>query len=467
MAHRVAIVWLRNALRLADNPALMAALDAADAVVPVYLREPAADRWAPGAASQRWLAHSLGALNATLCERGSALVVRSGAAGATLRALAAECGATAVYADRRFEPGAARADAAVALSLDAAGIEFRALNCALLSEPHEMTTASGGPYKVFTPYYKACLREHHPAAPLPAPQAVPAPAAMPKSDPLPAAPGPMDSRWVPGEAGALAKAERFVAEAMTDYPEERDRPDVYGTSRISPHLAFGEIGPRQLVAMTRDAGGATAEPFIRELYWREFSYHLLHHFPRTASEPLDERFSRFPWIDDPQGLEAWRTGTTGYPIVDAGMRELAATGWMHNRVRMVVASFLTKDLLIPWQTGAGHFREQLYDADAAINTQGWQWTAGSGADAAPYFRVFNPVLQGERFDPHGAYVREWVPELAALPDRWIHHPWDAPPFEAAAAGVVLGETYPAPIVDHAAARERALAIYGALKSGHL
>jgi deoxyribodipyrimidine photo-lyase len=276
-----------------------------------------------------------------------------------------------------------------------------------------------------------------------------------------------------GEAGAHALADRFFADAVARYPADRDRPDLFGTSRLSPHLAFGEIGPRQLLAAARqasacdgtcpDAEGATA--FTRQLYWREFAYHQMHHFPRTTDEPLRAEFRAMPWADDPGGLEAWRTGMTGYPIVDAGMRELAATGWMHNRVRMIVASFLTKDLLLPWQVGARHFWEHLVDADLANNSFGWQWVAGSGADAAPYFRVFNPALQGAKFDSAGTYVRTWVPELTRMPDRWLHRPHEAPPDVHAGAGVTLATTYPAPIVDHAEVRVRALRAYDSIRTG--
>jgi len=274
---------------------------------------------------------------------------------------------------------------------------------------------------------------------------------------------PIGSWWTPGEAGAFATAERFVAKALEAYPDDHDRPDLVGTSRLSPHLAFGEISPRQLLALIAHSPDPGAAAFVRQLYWREFAYHTLHHFPESTTRPLQPAFERFGWAKDPAGFDAWAAGRTGYPIVDAGMRELAATGWMHNRVRMVVASFLTKDLLLPWQDGARHFLEHLADADLANNTFGWQWVAGSGADAAPYFRVFNPTLQGQKFDPRAAYARAWVPELAALPDRWIHRPWEAPAGVLTEAGVTLGSTYPAPLVEHAVARERALAAYGAIR----
>lgn len=487
--HPVAIVWLRRALRLADNPALAHALQTADAVVVASLLSEASGAWAPGAASRAWRARSLAALHASLVDRGTRLVLRSGLPAEALSQLAAECGATLVCHDRAFEPQAVQADAAAIATLEAAGLEVRGFNCALLNEPAGPLTAEGGPFRVFTPYYHACLRLGSPASPLPAPARIPAPPEVPGGLDPAALSGtdahPIGGWWTPGEAGALAAARRFAAEALAHYPADRDRPDVVGTSRLSPHLAFGEISPRQVIAMlvetagpapagnqapVADAPAAETSPdaasaFVRQLFWREFAYHTLHHFPHTPERPLHAAFERMGWAEDPTGLAAWGEGRTGYPIVDAGMRELAATGWMHNRVRMIVASFLTKDLLLPWQDGAHFFWEHLADADLANNTFGWQWVAGSGADAAPYFRVFNPVLQGQKFDPDGDYVRTWVPELAALPAKWVHRPWEAPTDVLAAAGVELGSAYPAPIVDHAWARQRALAAYGAVRGG--
>jgi deoxyribodipyrimidine photo-lyase len=482
----VAIVWLRRALRLADNPALAAALAEADAVVPVYVHAPeSAGTWRPGTAALGWLARSLGALDAAAAERGSRLVVRTGPPADALAALAAECGASVVHFDRRYEPAAAETDARVRAALESGGVAARTHNCSLLVEPDALTKASGGPHRVFSAYYRAWLGLQAGAPgsaassgpPLPAPARIPAPPVVPHGlDPaavgrdsagVPADPG---AYWRPGEAGAQSLLARFLDEAVAHYEEGRDRPDWFGTSRLSPHLAFGEIGPRQVAHELSarvghdgaDESAAGGRAFLRQLAWREYAYHLLHHFPHTQDRPLRPAFEDFPWSEDAASMEAWRTGRTGYPIVDAGMRELLATGWMHNRVRMVVASFLTKDLLIPWQSGARWFWERLVDADLANNTLGWQWVAGCGADAAPYFRVFNPALQGEKHDPDGAYVRSWVPELAALPSRWIHRPWQAPAEALSAAGVTLGRTYPAPVVDHAEARRRALAAYAAV-----
>jgi deoxyribodipyrimidine photo-lyase len=277
--------------------------------------------------------------------------------------------------------------------------------------------------------------------------------------------------WTPGAPGATKELDRFLADGLGDYPTERDRPDHAGTSRLSPHLHFGEVGPRQIwhaIRRTARIGNSRkqdkiAEPFLRQLVWREFAHHLLYHYPHTVFEPLRNEFVEFPWLEDPTGLRTWQRGETGFPFIDAGMRQLWTTGWMHNRVRMAVASFLVKDLLIPWQEGAKWFWDTLVDADLANNTFGWQWTAGCGADAAPYFRIFNPVGQGERFDPEGSYVRQWVPELAQLPREWIHKPWEAPAAVLQAAGIEVGKTYPQPVVEHAAARRRALQAFGAIK----
>jgi len=273
--------------------------------------------------------------------------------------------------------------------------------------------------------------------------------------------------WKPGSAGAEAELKRFLRDGLLTYPEGRNRPDLPGTSRLSPHLHFGEISPRQVWhAVKRSAESKSVSAavwrdwqFLTELGWREFAHHLLFHFPHTPEQPLRPEFARFPWRKNPVWLRAWQRGQTGYPFVDAGMRELWATGWMHNRVRMVAASFLVKNLLLPWQDGARWFWDTLVDADLANNTLGWQWTAGCGADAAPFFRIFNPVSQGDKFDPEGAYVRRWVPELARLPSTWIHHPWQAPPTALAAAGIELGRTYPRPIVSHLVSRELALEAY--------
>ncbi len=476
--HRAALLWLRRTLRLADNPALASALEHAESVVPVFVLSPHRT-WPLGPAGEAWLSRSLDSLDTSLRERGSGLVVRTGPARETLAALAAECGATAVYADRRYDQRGVGADAGLAAELTHGGVEVRFFDCTLINPPARPLTGSHTPFKVFSPYYRAAAALGAEAPGGPAPLRIPAPEVMPPGD----APGviaslvmpmPTDQRafWQPGEDGASAKLAHFLAENAADYETLRDLPAHHGTSRLSPHLAFGEISPLRVLAEAERT--AQAEPegrsgitaFVRQLYWRDYAYHLLHHFPETETRPMRREFERFAWATDPEGLAAWAEGRTGFPIVDAGMRELTATGWMHNRVRMIVASLLTKDLLIPWREGARHFAASLYDADAADNTLGWQWVAGSGVDAAPFFRIFNPVLQGATYDRWGGYVREWVPEIAGLPDAFLHRPWEAPADLLAETGIELGRTYPRPIVDHAEARARALAAYAAIRGGN-
>lgn len=468
------LVWFRQDLRLRDHPALSAAA-ALGPVVPVYLWSPEEEGpWAPGSASRWWLHHSLRRLGESLRERGTRLVLRRGPALETLRELVAETGARFVYWSRRYEPALRARDEQIRAALLEAGAQPVEFKSALLLDPEEITNRSGRPFQVFTPFWKTALERVQPPSPLRAPR-LRAPARWPSSLPLEAlgleprhawADG-LRAAWEPGEDGGQAQLRRFVAEALHGYAESRNRPDQRGTSRLSPHLHFGELSPGQVWAAIRRAGegGGMPEPawrswaFVTELGWREFAHHLLVHFPATPSEPLRPEFARFPWRRDPEALRAWQRGRTGYPIVDAGMRELWATGWMHNRVRMIVASFLVKDLLIRWQEGAQWFWDTLVDADLANNTLGWQWSAGCGADAAPYFRVFNPTSQGEKFDPAGDYVRRWVPELGRLPQAWIHRPWEAPPEVLQAANVRLGPSYPEPIVSHTIAREIALEAY--------
>ncbi len=476
------LLWFRQDLRLHDNPALHAAVERGGPVIPVYVLDDAAEgRWAPGGASRWWLHHSLAALEAALRERGSRLIFVRGAAAEILPALQQATGAGAVYWNRRYEPAAIARDSALKAALAAAGVEAKSWNAALLFEPHEVKNREGGPFKVFTPFWRHCLTLpvadplRLPAGSLPAPAAWPASRALGELALLPRIrwDAGLAETWQPGEAGARARLKAFVAAPMADYAEHRDTPGRDGTSALSPRLHFGEIGPRQVWAAVRAAGkargvfppGKGAQVFLSEVGWREFSHHLLFHFPHTPAEPLRAEFARFPWNDDPGGRlrQAWQRGCTGYPIVDAGMRQLWHTGWMHNRVRMIAASFLVKHLRLPWTLGAEWFWDTLVDADLAANTLGWPWTAGCGADAAPYFRVFAPVLQGRKFDPEGAYVRRWVPELAALPGEYIHAPWEAPAATLTAAGVALGGNYPRPIVEHAAAREAALAAWRSLR----
>jgi deoxyribodipyrimidine photo-lyase len=467
------IVWFRQDLRLADNPALSFAAGSGAPVVALYVLDDAGHgAWAPGGASRWWLQGSLLSLAADLRSRGIALVLRRGAAQAALDAVIAETGAGSVLWNRCYEPALRQRDEAIKSALSARGIAARSFNAGLLFEPWTIATQSGQPYKVYTPFARACRAAEAPPLPVAAPERLRAPDVAIACDDLeswqlaPRRPdwaGGLRESWQPGEVGAQKRLARFLAEAVDGYKEERNRPDIEATSRLSPHLHFGEISPRQLwhAAMARE--GAGPQHFISELLWREFAHHLLFHFPTLPERNWKAEFDAFPWRDGTEGLAAWQRGLTGYPIVDAGMRELWHTGWMHNRVRMIVASFLVKDLMLPWQLGEAWFWDTLVDADLANNAASWQWVAGCGADAAPYFRVFNPVLQGEKFDPAGDYVRRYVPELARMPAKWIHRPWEADAATLRAAGVVLDGNYPQTIVDHGEARVRALAAFAKLK----
>jgi deoxyribodipyrimidine photo-lyase len=465
------LVWLRIDLRLADHPALHAAA-ARGAVIPVFILAPDEESpWAPGGASRWWLHQSLHALDASLRDLGSRLILRRGPTLPALQALARETRASAVFWNRRYEPAMIARDKQIKEALRSAGLIAESYNAALLHEPWTIQNQSGKPFQVFTPFWKRCLTQPDPEAPVPAPQQLPAPRSWPQSlrlaelelEPRINWAAGLRTAWQPGEAGAQAQLRRFLESAFANYTGDRNRPDLPATSRLSPHLHFGEISPRQIWHAVRQhagtAGGTTwrSSQFLTEVGWREFAHHLLYHFPHTPAAPLREDFKKFPWRSDKALLQAWQQGQSGYPIVDAGMRELWTTGWMHNRVRMIVASFLVKDLLISWREGAAWFWDTLVDADLANNTLGWQWTAGCGADAAPYFRIFNPVSQGSKFDGAGTYVRRWVPELARLLDGVLHEPWEASAAELLRAGVELGRTYPSRLVDHAEARDRALA----------
>ncbi len=476
----LSIHWFRSDFRLADNPALRAAMERGVPVLPLFIWSPEEELpWSPGGASQWWLHQSLRALDSRLREIGSRLIILRGPTLESLRALVKETGADAVFWNRRYEPAVMARDAKVKEALRSDGLAVESFNAALLHEPWTIQNRSKKPFQVFTPFWKHCLEKSDPAEPLLAPKNIPSPSKWPRSlaldelelesklnwtDGLRAA-------WQPGEAGAVASLHNFLSEAFVEYTDQRNRPDVNGTSRLSPHLHFGEISPRQVWHGLRQMASKRGLPverwrasqFLTEIGWREFAHHLLFHFPHTPTEPLRADFKHFRWRKDSAWFRVWRKGRTGYPIVDAGMRELWTTGWMHNRVRMIVASFLVKDLLLDWQEGARFFWDTLVDADLAQNTLGWQWTAGCGADAAPYFRVFNPTNQGEKCDPHGNYVRKWCPELANLPDKWLHRPHAAPTEILAAAGVELGNNYPHPVVSHAIAREVALEAFARIK----
>ena len=470
------VLWLQRDLRTADHPALCAAVARGLPVVPLFiLDDEDAGPWAEGGASRWWLHGSLTRLGERLRALGSPLVLRRGPAPAILAEVLGQTGASALYWSRRHEPWALRREPGIFALARSLGCEARAFPGALLRDPAELRNRAGEPYRVFTPFWKALRAAGPMPGPMRAPDRLRAPASpVPGEDLdswslLPRSPdwaSAMRAQWQPGEAGARERLAAFLEEAVFEYDMRRDHPALPGTSRLSPHLAFGEIGPRAawVAAMATHARGEEPTPrgveaFVREIAWREFCAHLLHHVPSLVESPLRPEFERFPWIEDAAGLRAWQRGATGFPIVDAGMRELWTTGWMHNRVRMIVASILVKDLLVHWRRGEAWFRDTLVDADLASNVANWQWVAGSGADAAPFFRIFNPVLQGRRFDPGGEYVRRWVPELAGLPADLVHAPWEARPVELAAAGITPGRTYPEPIVDHHLARERALAAF--------
>jgi deoxyribodipyrimidine photo-lyase len=473
------IVWFRNDLRLSDQPALHAAAERGTPLVCLYIYAPEeAGPWPPGAASRWWLHHGLTSLRQALSARGQPLLIRRGPSRETLTEIIRETGARAVFVNRHYEPALVHRDAAIERHLVGHGVEWHAFHGNLWFDPAGIATAQQTPYRVFTPYYRALRKLGLPDHVLPAPKWLPsfphalASTAIDQLDLLPRIPwdAQFKSFWQPGEAAAQSRLEKFLDAALIHYPERRDIPDRDGTSRLSPHLHFGEISPRQIAravnahaAQHREPGiAAAAEHLLRELAWREFAHSVLHHFPHTTDAPLDARFERFPWqTDGGETLRRWQQGRTGIPIVDAGLRELWTTGFMHNRVRMIVASYLTKHLGLHWTLGARWFWDTLVDADLANNTFNWQWSAGCGADAAPYVRVFNPVTQGEKFDPHGSYVRRWVPELRGMSTDFIHQPWNATISARREAG--LEGRYPAPLIKPDEGRKRALDAYAVWK----
>ena len=475
---KTAIVWLRNDLRFADNPALRRAAAEADYVVPLYIYSTAeAGKWSPGGATNWWLHHSLKEFSAAAERLGSPLILREGSTLNNIIDVIDRCGADAVYWNCAYEPAARQLEAEVGRALTKRGVMSAPNQGNTLLRPDLLATGKGEPYKVFTPFWRALVgREEDIPPPLPKHPSFEAPEkeipsmSLESLQLLPAIRWDVgiEATWEPGEHGAHKMLERLIAEVLMSYESGRNAPSEENVSRLSPYLHFGELSPRTVWrelrkhAVTTHGTKHAVDIFLRQIVWREFATYLLYHFPHTAELPLRSEFNEFPWQDNDNVLRAWQKGQTGYPIVDAGMRELWTTGWMHNRVRMIVASFLVKDLLVPWQRGAEWFWDTLVDADLGNNTMGWQWVAGCGADAAPYFRIFNPVLQGEKFDARGQYVRRWVPELAKLDDKWIHRPWDAPPLVLQAAGVSLGKTYPNPIVDHANARGLALLAYSTI-----
>lgn len=499
-----ALVWFRRDLRLEDNAALNAAIDSGKKVVPVFIWEPEEEKpWQHTGAALVWLHFSLKALGKSIKERGSGLLIRQGKSSKVIQELAEEFCINEVFANKIYEPIWLEKDAKLEKELAKKDIALKLLPGALLFDPFTVRTQQDNPFQVFTAFWKSCMaKDASPPPPVAAPKKIPSPSkvhneSVEELEFLPTIHWDTGIReaWTPGEDGAHQALEDFLDGVVDEYTTGRDVPGAAGTSRLSPHLHFGEISirkvwhgvvdayanhkhikkPSQSVQMRLTLGvspkSAPAESkkakkkevetnsfhvYLKELGWREFAHHVLCNFPHTPTDPLREDFAKFPWKGNRGHLKKWQKGQTGYPMVDAGMRELWHTGWMHNRVRMIVASFLVKHLLLPWQAGARWFWDTLVDADLANNTLGWQWSAGCGADAAPYFRIFNPILQGEKFDPRGVYVRKWVPELEKVPDEYIHRPWEAPAEVLAAAGVELGKNYPKPIVDHGFARQRAL-----------
>jgi len=472
---KTAIVWFRNDLRLEDNEALQAAVTAGYGVLPVYVWAPEEEgAWPDGAASRVWRHHALLSLEDQLTKWGLKLVIRKGPSEPVLEQLIEESSASAVFWNCRYEPHILARDVALKRKFKNAGLDCASFPGALLVEPNQVMNLSGKPYKVFTAFWRSCMKLSFTEpckvywSGLEGAGNDLNSLSVADLDLLPdiAWHTSMEEAWDMTEAGAHALLKRFVEQGLGSYDHGRDRPAEHGTSRLSPYLHFGQITPRQVYALIAGQleGGLEKNQYVAELGWREFAHYLLYHFPHTDQKPLREEFNAFPWREDADMLEAWQQGLTGYPLVDAGMRELWTTGWMHNRVRMVVASFLVKDLMLPWQAGAAWFWDTLVDADLPANSLGWQWTSGCGADAAPYFRIFNPMSQGQRFDPDGEYIARWVPELASLPKKYRHEPWEAPLEELRKVGLELGSDYPHRVVDHAQCRKEALAAYQAIKA---
>ena len=471
MPNAPVIVWFRRDLRIADNPALLEAAKTGRPVICLYILETKTEREL-GGASQWWLHHSLKSLTKDLKSIGAKLILRKGQAFRILDMLIEDTGADSIYWNRRYDLAPREIDAAIKADLTQRGLTVKSFRANLLSEPWTVKTKTDNYYKVFTPYWRMAQESIDTSEPLAPPKDMNTYLGALKSEPLesfdllPASPdwgSKMSPHWTIGSKGAAKALAQFLDGPVSGYPDDRNRPDKEdGTSKLSPHLAFGEISPKQIwQACKNDL--ETARKFLAEIGWREFSYVLLYHNPKLASENFKPAFNAFEWNSDEPALKRWQHGQTGYPFVDAGMRQLWQTGWQHNRVRMVTASFLIKHLLIDWREGEKWFHDTLVDADPASNAASWQWVAGSGADAAPYFRIFNPFTQGEKFDPNGDYVRKFVPELKHMPNKFIHRPWEAPKLVLLEAGVTLGENYPNPIVNHKFARERALASYKATR----
>lgn len=474
MSDPITLVWFRQDLRVKDNPALTFAAERGKVLAVYILDTSAPDEAQMGGASRWWLHQSLSSLNADLDGK---LHMLSGDPQQLLPEIMQDSGADTLVWNRTYEPWQRERDSEIKSSGKDQGWQVKSFNGSLLWEPWQVLKKDETPYRVFTPYYrKGCLQKSDPRYPTGKPSSLTLYEKRDWNDGIRSLELMPDihwyegikNSWMPGEEGAADNLSEFLSNAVDDYKNDRNIPSIVGTSRLSPHLHFGELSPNQIwyAAIEKYNGNTSDEDldcYLSELGWREFSYYLLYHFPNLQHENFNDKFDHFPWRSDKKALNAWQKGQTGVPIVDAGMRELWQTGYMHNRVRMIVASFLVKNLLQDWREGERWFWDCLLDADMASNSASWQWVAGSGADAAPYFRIFNPVTQGQKFDPQGEYVTKYCPELGKLPDKFIHNPWDAPAGVLEYAGVTLGEDYPFPLVDIKASRQRALDAYAEAK----
>lgn len=474
MNNKKTIVWFRKDLRLSDNPALFEASQQGE-ILPIYILEEDDGHWCLGEAQKWWLYNSLKNLDSNLRQHNAKLILRKGNPLSIISQLVKDVKADAVFWNRCYEPRSIQRDTSIKEYLKSSGIEAKSFGANLLFEPWKVKNNSGNYFKVFTPFWKSCNLNHNPRSLYSVPVIKTCDNNIESDDIdswelIPTAPNwakKFSKFWVPGENNAQNLLSEFIDSNIGKYATNRDIPGVNGTSRLSPYLHFGEISPHQIWYKIKDYHnmnvlGSSVDKYLAEIGWREFSYHLLYNYKDLPSREFNLKFQNFPWKLDSENLIRWQKGMTGYPIVDAGMRELWSTGWMHNRVRMIVASFLTKHLLISWQEGAKWFLDTLLDADLASNSAGWQWVAGCGADAAPYFRIFNPIMQGMKFDASGEYIRKWIPELGSVSNKYIHKPWEASKEELKSSSTELGITYPKPIIDHTYARNRALELYSKL-----
>lgn len=464
------IVWFRQDLRVEDQPALNAAIEKGGPIIPLFIWAPDEEKeWEPGAASRWWLHGALSRLQKKLKELGLDLIFRQQPTVQAILEITKETGADALFANQRYEPDAVKQEHLIKAELKKNHIQVHFFNGSLLFDPWEILNKQQKPYQVFTHFWKFCTAFCECQPSILTPKSVFTYTGSIRSDlleqlnllPVIRWDQGLYNRWQPNTLNSCDFLQKAIDSTIIHYNQTRDLLAEEGTSSLSPYLHYGEISPRMIWNEVKKKLGTQgdAEIFLRQIGWREFAYYLLYHFPHMPSQPLKSSFNTFNWGNNSSLLHAWQKGMTGYPVVDAAMRQLWQTGWMHNRARMIAGSFLVKDLLIDWRKGARWFWDTLVDADLANNSMGWQWISGCGVDAAPYFRIFNPVTQGEKFDPNGEYIRRWVPELSALSNRWIHKPWETPVPLLKEAGVQLGINYPAPIVDHAVARKKALNIY--------